>query len=167
MTTHNPGLAAASIGRTDEVSVIFYLYTGDDWPPYPGEAVAARFVAPFVVEVIGVPRYAYGINRGDRVAVTHDGLGWIGRHVKSFGGHSTVRVVATTTAELEPIADALLAAGVRADYATETTMLAVDVPPTVALRAVLSILDAAISMTCDYEIAGTPDGVVRGYDTFD
>ena len=158
MSTPNSELAAANIGRRMEIDVLFYLYTGDDWPPFPGETVTAQLITPFVVEVTGVPRYAYGINRGDQVAVSHDGFGFIGRHVKTFGGHSTARVVATTVAELEPIAAALTAFGAGVEYADETTMLVVDIPAQVELVMVEAVLDRAVSMTCNYEISSDAHG---------
>ena len=144
-----------------EVTVLFFLYTGDDWPPYPAETVKARMVSPFVVEVCGIPRYAYGINRGDQVAVSHDGFGFIGRHVRQSNGHATARVVATTTAELEPIAAVLTATGAAVEFADETTMLAVDIPADVDLAAVETVLTAAVSMTCNYEIASDRNGATR------
>jgi Domain of unknown function (DUF4265) len=161
MSTPNSERLAADTGRSNEITVLFYLYTGDDWPPYPGETVPARLLSPFLVEVTGAPRYAYGVSRGDEVAVTHDGLGFIGRHIKHFGGHATVRVVATTTAELKPIAQVLTAAGANVEFADETTMLAVDVPAGVDLAGIETILEAAVSMTCNYEIASDKNGAHR------
>ena len=153
MTASGPALDVPHKGSDADLDVLFYLYTGDDWPPFPAETVTARIIDTFVVQVTGIPWFAYDIAVGDEVAVTHDGVGYIGRHVRRTGGHSTVRVVATSAAELAPIADALRALGTTVVAADDPTLLAVDVPPTVELAAVRRTLTAAESLTCNYEVA--------------
>ena len=59
------------------------------------------------------------------------------------------------------IAFALTVHGARVEVATETTMLAVDVPAEVELDAIIALLDAAVSLTCNYEIASTSKGAQR------
>ena len=153
MTSYGSALSTPHKGSSADVNVLFYLYTGDDWPPFPAETVSARMVEPFVAVVTGIPWYAYDISRGDRVVVSHDGTGYLGRHVKVSGGHSTVRVVASTNAELSPIAAALTALGADVTFAGDPTLLAVDVPPFVDLAAVRELLAAAVSMTCNFEVS--------------
>ena len=160
MSASGPALHQPHKGSDADLPVLFFLYTGDDWPPFPAETVSARQLDTFVVEVTGIPQYAYDIAVGDHVAVTHDGAGYIGRHVKRPSGHSTVRVVAATHRELAPVADALRALGADVHASDDTTMLAVDVPPAVDLAAVRRILVAAESMTCNHEVSCDRHGEV-------
>jgi len=153
VTASGPALDQPHKGSNADLDVLFCLYTGDDWPPFPAETVTARLIDTFVVQVTGIPWFAYDIAVDDQVAVTHDGTSYIGRHVRRVGGHSTVRVVATTAEELAPVADALRALGATVVAAGDPTLLAVDVPPSVDLAAIRRTLTAAESLTCNYEVA--------------
>jgi hypothetical protein len=145
-----------------DVSVLFYLYTDEEWPPYPAEPVRARLLDSLTAIVADVPWFAYGIARGDHVVLTHDGHGFIARHVRRTGGHSTLRVMATTYAELEPITAQLTVLGADVVVSDSECLLAVDIPPSVDFAEVRRVLSAAESMTCNYEIAANRHEAASG-----
>ncbi|GGM06983.1 DUF4265 domain-containing protein [Nakamurella endophytica] len=154
MSTHDPEVASTAVRQCGaQVTVLFQLRPDDDWPPFLAEPLTGRLVTPFLVEITAAPRYAQGVSRGDVVAVSMDGANFVGRHVRTPGGHATVHVVAATDAELAPVREVLVDLGATVETAGDVSMLVVDIPPHVELPAVERVLAAAVSMTCDYEIS--------------
>lgn len=135
------------------VDVMFPLVGDDEWPPYPAEMVEATLIAHDLAEIHGVPWFVTNVSRGDIVSVAHDGIGYVGRTVVSRGGHSTLHVMATSTAELAPIIEKLRALGAGTVSGLEPPTLTVDVPQSCSLDAVVDVLSARESMTCAYTVA--------------
>ena len=148
-----PAVARPRPAAQQSVDVMFPLMDDEEWPPYPAEMIEGDLLSHDLVEIVGVPWFVTGISRGDIVTVGQDGIGYVGAGVVSRGGHSTVHVMAGSMQEMAPIAAALRAVGATTRSGFEPPILTVDVPPQCSLDAVITVLDAAESLTCAYTVA--------------
>ncbi len=137
-----------------EIDVLFHLPRGEEaWPPFPAETVRAHLDGPDRARLVGIPMYADGLSRGDTVAISRDGAGFVGGAVVDRGRHTTVRVAATDVAQLETVSETLGSAGVTTLLAAHPPLLAVDVAATASLEDVLVRLDQESSMTLTYVVS--------------
>jgi hypothetical protein len=135
------------------IDVMFPLVDDDEWPPYPAEMIDAVLISHDLAEIQGVPWFVTNVSRGDIVKVRHDGIGYVGGTVVSRSGRSTLHVMATTDEELVPVVEQLHALGAQTASGLVPPMLAVDVPESASLDAVLKVLSAAESMTLAFTVA--------------
>jgi hypothetical protein len=135
------------------IEVRFDLPGAEGWPPCLSEHVSAVLVGPDRARLVGIPIYADGISAGDLVSVALDGTAYVGRDVLSRGRHTTARVAATDTDQLERLRTALADAGANTRLAERPPTLAVDVPPESSLEHVLVVLDGYSSLTLTYTIS--------------
>jgi hypothetical protein len=135
------------------IEVMIPLPGDGEWPPYPAEIVMAVLRRPGAAELRGVPWFAEGLSRGDLVGIRHDGVGYVSTGLLRAGRNSTVQVVGATASDLAGVAAGLRALGASVVAGDQPPMLAVDVPPFVALDDLTALLDLSASATCAYRVA--------------
>lgn len=115
----------------------------DGYPPYKAEELDAERVGPGRYRVEGIPAFVKGLARHDVVEVfaEQDGKLWIGGAVLAESGHWTVRVIPWDVETLEAVAAEFVAAGCHA-HATPFGLVAVDVPPELAVPPLMAALTA-------------------------
>lgn len=143
---------------TGHVKIFFDLDRDDDYPPFEVESVRAVKIVDGMFRIDNIPFYVRGIALGDVVRATLTGNGAL--HFDSIAktsGHSTLRIVFFEANVRDYVCKELEALGCQWEGAYEPSLIAVDVPPSSNLAAVLKILvDGCENGFLDYE-----EGVIR------
>jgi uncharacterized protein DUF4265 len=125
--------------------IAFRLGPNDEHPAARWEYLWARELGDGTFQIDNVPLLARGISAGDRVAVVRHELGLLFRDRLASGGHSTLRVLVpgseATDAAIARLCSILQRLGCATELSHIPGLIAVDVPPTVALDPVRRFLE--------------------------
>jgi hypothetical protein len=143
---------------TGHVKILFDLERVDDYPPFEVESVWAVKIVDDMFRIDNIPFYVRGLALGDvvRAKPTCDGALQF-ESIAKTSGHSTVRVVFFEAGIREDFCKEIEALGCQWEGAYEPSLIAVDVPPSFDLAAVLKLLADG----CDKELFDYEEGVIR------
>lgn len=143
---------------TGDVKILFDLERVDDYPPFEVESVWAVKIVDGMFRIDNIPFYVRGLALGDvvRAKPMADGSLQFDSIAKS-SGHSTLRVVFFEADIREEVCKEIEALGCQWEGAYEPSLIAVDVPPSSDLSAVLKVLADG----CEKELFDYEEGVIR------
>ena len=143
---------------TGHVKILFDLERVDDYPPFEVESVWAVKIVDEMFRIDNIPFYVRGLALGDvvRAKPTGDGAFQFDSIAKS-SGHSTLRVAFFEAEIREGFCREIEALGCQWEGAYEPSLIAIDVPPSSDLSAVLKILVDG----CEKELFDYEEGVIR------
>jgi hypothetical protein len=143
---------------TGHVKILFDLERVDDYPPFEVESVWAVKIVDGMFRIDNIPFYVRGLALGDVVRAKRTGDGALQfDSIAKSSGHSTLRVVFFEADIREGFCKEIEALGCQWEGAYEPSLIAVDVPPSSDLSAVLKVLaDGCEKEWFDYE-----EGVIR------
>lgn len=131
----------------------------DGYPPFEAEEIAATPVGRGRCRIEGIPVFVEGLARGDVVEVVNvqgDKRIWA-TQVLDSGGHWTVRVLPWKPEALHRVAHHFIHLGCNAKV-TQYGLVAVDVPPDVPARRIMSALEhGKVAGEWDFDLGVSPD----------
>jgi hypothetical protein len=131
----------------------------DGYPPFEAEEIAASSLDNGRCRIDGIPVFVDGLACGDVVEVVHvqgDTRIWATQVLES-GGHWTVRVLPWKPEALHSVAHHFMRLGCKAN-ATQFGLVAVDVPPNVPARRIMSALEhGKVAGEWDFDLGVSPD----------
>ena len=113
---------------TSLVPVIFDLSAWGSWRPVPTERVQATVVAPGMVRLASSPFLAGGVAKGDLVAVSSTGNGWMVDALVEPSAVSVLRLLGGSREELAPAVRGLAEIGLTARRHASLGVAVIDVP---------------------------------------
>jgi hypothetical protein len=140
------------------VKILFDLEQVDDYPPFAVESVWAVRTLEGMFRIDNIPFYVKGIALGDvvRAKRADDGALYFDSIAKT-AGHSTLRVVFFDAGIRDGFYKEIEALGCQWEGAYEPSLIAIDVPPSSDLSAVLKVLAEG----CEKELFDYEEGIVR------
>ena len=132
--------------QDEELLVYFRFDRSGQWPPVPSEGLRVASLGDGSYRLLETPFFVRNVALDDIVSAQDDGSGvlWAGERV-TWGGHQTLRV--TPTGGTEPTTCGQVLAqcarlGLPGEELEEYNLVALDVPPGVALQPVKDLLVA-------------------------
>ena len=130
-------------GRPDDVQVYFLFDRSGEWPPVPSEGLLAEPVEGGY-RLLETPFFVRNIGLHDIVRAADDGSGvlWAGERI-SWGLHQTVRVNPrreTDGPSCREVLEEFAALGAPGEELEEYELVALDVPPGVAVAPIKDLL---------------------------
>lgn len=140
------------------VKILFPLDRVDDYPPFEVESVWAVRTADGMYRIDNIPFYIEGIALNDVVHAKRADDGVLKfDSIASTAGHSTLRVVFFDVSIQDEFYKKIEALGCKWEGAYEPSLIAIDIPPSSDLSAVLNILAAG----CGKELLDYEEGILR------
>lgn len=135
-----------SAAEGSEEQVYFLFERSSTWPPVPSEGLRAEPAGPGAHRLLETPFFVRNVALFDVVRAARDDAGvlWAGER-ESWAGHQTLRVHPrgdTGTTTCGQVLAAFTALGLTGEELEEYDLVALDVPPGVALPPVRDLLVA-------------------------
>jgi len=119
------------------VPISFDMNAWGSWRPFAVESVQASMTAPGLARLASSPFLANGVSRGDLVAISSNGAGWMVDRLAEASDVSVLRVFAGSREELAPVVSALWEIGLTVRRHSRLGVAVVDVPAGRPLQAAI------------------------------
>lgn len=135
----------------DRLKLVFLLHPTGGWPPVTSESVWARRRPGGVFEIENIPFFVKRVSCGDLVAARLEGDEHVFVGLVESRRHTTVRVICRDAGDIPELRRKLRELDCESELATALNLFALDVPPEVDYRAVLSVLAPGLGDRWDLE----------------